>query len=261
MIGRPESILDAMESSGFSPDESAHEINLALQSPYVKGSELLRTGCRSETGCWRSIERATACIPRSAEIERRHKLSRDEFLREYYCTNRPVIITGMMDDWPAMRKWNLDYFAGTVRRPRGRGADGPDRGRQLRNRAREIYASRIRFGDFVEKVRTAGETNDFYLTANNNSSNRKVLPELWDDIVQIPEYLRERRSGRLLLDGPGRHDHAVPPRPDQQLHGAGDRSQASQDRSVVGHAPDAQLPSLLFAGRRTRPARRAASRR
>ena len=48
---------------------------------------------------------------RSGEIERRHRLSRDEFLREYYSTNRPVIITGMMDDWPAMRKWNLDYFA------------------------------------------------------------------------------------------------------------------------------------------------------
>ena len=42
--------------------------------------------------------------PQSAEIERRHKLSRDEFLREYYSTNRPVIITGMMDDWPAMRQ-------------------------------------------------------------------------------------------------------------------------------------------------------------
>jgi hypothetical protein len=35
----------------------------------------------------------------------------------------------------------------------------------------------------------AGEANDFYLTANNNSFNRKVVSELWDDIVQIPEYL------------------------------------------------------------------------
>ena len=57
-------------------------------------------------------------------------------------------------------------------------------------------------GDFVEKARTAGETNDFYLTANNNSLNRKVLSELWDDIVQMPEYLTADRPGGFFWMGP-----------------------------------------------------------
>jgi ribosomal protein L16 Arg81 hydroxylase len=51
-------------------------------------------------------------------------------------------------------------------------------------------------------VRNAGETNDFYLTANNSSSNRTVLSELWDDIVQIPEYLAADRPGGFLWMGP-----------------------------------------------------------
>ena len=38
-------------------------------------------------------------------------------------------------------------------------------------------------------MRTSGVTNDFYITANNNSANKDALPELWDDIVQIPEFL------------------------------------------------------------------------
>ena len=61
---------------------------------------------------------------------------------------------------------------------------------------------RIRFGDFVEKVRTAGDTNDFYLTANNDSAQPEALAELWDDIVQIPEYLDADQPGGFFWMGP-----------------------------------------------------------
>ena len=140
MVGQsPESVFEAMTASGFSADESAREVNAAVQSPYIKGSELLLNRLKKRDWLLAVYRKSNRLHPQSAEIERRHKLSRDEFLREYYSTNRPVIITGMMDDWPAMRKWNLDYFGRAVRRSRGRGADGPDRGRELRDRAGEIY--------------------------------------------------------------------------------------------------------------------------
>ena len=45
-------------------------------------------------------------------------------------------------------------------------------------------------------------TNDFYLTANNNSSNRKVLPELWDDIGRLPEYLQADQPSGFFWMGP-----------------------------------------------------------
>ena len=80
-------------------------------SPYIKGSELLLNRLKKRDWLLAVYRKNNRLHPQSAEIERRHKLSRIEFLREYYSTNRPVIITGMMDDWPAMRKWNLDYFA------------------------------------------------------------------------------------------------------------------------------------------------------
>jgi len=52
-------------------------------------------------------------------------------------------------------------------------------------------------------IRSSNGTNDFYLTANNNSSNKKALPELWDDIIQIPEYLDgSDRFGGFLWMGP-----------------------------------------------------------
>jgi hypothetical protein len=202
MVGHsPESIFESMTSSGFSPDEAALEINTAVQSPYIKGSALLLNRLKKRDWLLTVYRKSNRLHPQSAEIERRHKLSRDEFLREYYSTNRPVIITGMMEDWPAMRKWDLDYFAQRfgdrvveVQMGRTAGANYEIE--------REKYIQKIRFGDFVEKVRTAGQTNDFYLTANNSSANRHILPELWDDIVQIPEYLSGDQPGGFFWMGP-----------------------------------------------------------
>ena len=202
MVGQsPESVFHAMTASGFSADLAALEVNAAVQSPYIKGSELLLNRLKKRDWLLAVYRKSNRLHPQSAEIERRHKLSRDEFLREYYSTNRPVIITGMMDDWPAMRKWDLDYFAERfgdrvveVQMGRTKGANYETE--------REKYIQKIRFGDFVEKIRTAGQTNDYYLTANNSSANRQILAELWDDIVQIPEYLAVDQPGGFFWLGP-----------------------------------------------------------
>jgi len=44
------------------------------------------------------------------EVERRSGLSYAEFVREYLLPRKPVIITGVMDECPARRKWTPDYF-------------------------------------------------------------------------------------------------------------------------------------------------------
>ena len=80
-------------------------------------------------------------------------------------------------------------FPARVRRPRGRGAGRPQCERQLRSRTAISSVGRWSSPSSSRECSTAGETNDFYITASNNSANKAVLPELWDDIVQIPEYL------------------------------------------------------------------------
>jgi len=47
------------------------------------------------------------------------------------------------------------------------------------------------FGQYVDLVDAGGETNDFYITANNSDANKEALKELWDDVVLFPEYLRD----------------------------------------------------------------------
>jgi ribosomal protein L16 Arg81 hydroxylase len=177
---------------------------MAQESPYLRGSELLMSRLRKREWILSVYRKLNRLHPETSEIERRHRLSREAFLREYYTANRPVIITGMMDDWPAMRKWSLDYFAENfgereveVQMNRNAG----DQGAQYETN-RERFVGKIKFGEFIEKARTVGETNDFYLTANNNSSNRSILPELWDDIGRLPEYLKSDQPSGFFWMGP-----------------------------------------------------------
>jgi hypothetical protein len=46
----------------------------------------------------------------TVSVERVHDIGVEELRREYAEKNRPVIITGCFDHWPARKKWSLDYF-------------------------------------------------------------------------------------------------------------------------------------------------------
>ncbi len=123
-------------------------------------------------------------------VPRVRRPSRQEFLDQFYSRNQPCIIEGATDDWPARTRWTPEYFK-----------------QRLGDRLVEVQANRnsdpnyeinstkfkkeMRFGDFVDVVESAGETNDWYITANNDGKNKENLKELWEDVIQVPEYLRD----------------------------------------------------------------------
>jgi hypothetical protein len=198
----PASLFKILVDVGYSPQVANAEINAALQSPYIAGAKRLKNRLLKREWVI-DIQRKLNRL-RPLEIERRHQLPREAFLRDYYSVNQPVIITGMMDNWPAMQKWNLDYFSThfgerEVEVQFGRNADENFEMNSVAHRRT------MRFGDYVDLVKGASTTNDFYMTANNDSLNRAALSELWDDIVQIPEYLSPQsdRSGFLWFGPAG----------------------------------------------------------
>lgn len=44
------------------------------------------------------------------EIERVEKLTKKEFIENYYKPQKPVVITNQIEDWPAFTKWNFDFL-------------------------------------------------------------------------------------------------------------------------------------------------------
>jgi len=186
--GTPDSIAAAMTASGIPAPEAQAEIEAALASPYVRGGDLVRARLSKRDWLLETLSKLKRLHPDARQVERKHRLSRDEFLRDYYSQNRAVIITGMLEDWPALKSWSLDYFVHRlgdreVEVQFGRDAD-PDYEINQPRLARQML-----FGQFVETIRTAGVTNDLYITARNGGSNRGALGELWNDITQIPDYL------------------------------------------------------------------------
>lgn len=190
--GDPASLVRILIENGVAETDAAHEVQLALDSPYLKGASAAakRATDRLSKHEWvldvyRTLRRQTAG---SDALERRHKLSRDEFYRDYYLQNKPVIITGMLDDWPALEKWSLDYFrertgAAEVEVQMGRSSDSDYEINSTRLR------SRMPFSDYIDLLAATEGSNDFYMTANNSSQNRVALGKLWEDIGRLPEYL------------------------------------------------------------------------
>jgi hypothetical protein len=51
-----------------------------------------------------------AAMARAPRIERRARLTPEEFERDYRRKFEPVVIEGLIDDWPALRTWNFDVL-------------------------------------------------------------------------------------------------------------------------------------------------------
>ena len=45
-----------------------------------------------------------------AQIDRVTTISKEDFLKNYFKPQKPLIIERFIEDWPAFEKWNLDYM-------------------------------------------------------------------------------------------------------------------------------------------------------
>jgi Tfp pilus assembly protein PilF len=181
----PEAVAASLLTAGMAPDLVRREIQTALDHPYLQAGQAVAVRLKKRDWILNTYRTLDNLLP--ATVERKHRLSRDDFLRDYYSTNRPVIITGMLDNWPALQKWTPEYLREhyghlTVEVQAGRNAD-----RNYETNMQKLRRD-VLFADYVDMV-SGTSTNDVYMTANNASRNRETLKGLWNDIDMLPEYL------------------------------------------------------------------------
>jgi len=187
MLGtHPTALVPILTQAGIAVTEANSEIEAALRSPYLQGARRLAN--RVAKRDWVLAIQSQLNKLGDASVARRDKLSGDDFLQQHYRLNRPVIITGMLGHFPARQLWNLDYFERHFNERKvevqfGRDADAKYELNSIAHK-RELL-----FGDYVRMVRDSGRSNDFYMTANNDSRNRESLRELWNDVGTLPDYL------------------------------------------------------------------------
>lgn len=202
----PQDVFNVLVGQGVAAHEATREVQAALANPYLLGARQAgqRLKNRLKKHDWvldiyRTLNRQTVG---SELVERRHRLSREEFYSQYYLLNKPVIISGMLDDWPALAKWNFDFL---------RTHFGEREVEIQMGRAQDVnyeinsnqHKRKMPLANYLDMIQGAQESNDFYMTANNSSANRQALAELWQDIGRLPEYLNpESKDDGFLWLGP-----------------------------------------------------------
>jgi len=196
--GDPEGMTKILVSKGFDEEHSRLEVDAARGHPYVIASKAVVQQLRKRE--WvlhnsRMLREAVDCS--IAEIW--NSIDNASFFRNYYAINRPLIIRGGASKWPAVQLWNEEYLISKA----GHREVQIQSGRNSDTRY-EINASTHRevltFADFVTRVFRSGETNDFYMTAQNSDINGRVLEPLWPDVSPIPEMLEgDAKTGRMFF--------------------------------------------------------------
>jgi hypothetical protein len=121
-------------------------------------------------------------------IERIAPPSAEEFRERYVKPGRPVIVTGVMDSWPALQKWSLEYLSdafGARTVPVARVAEG----KVELAESGFAFNEGVGFGAFLARLAGGGRDGlpfDGYVTVDP----AEYLPELLGDL-RVPDFRPE----------------------------------------------------------------------
>ena len=181
----PESMVATMASSGLDPRECEQAIARMEDDPAFRAARRMQQVQRKLESVTSNLQRLWEWEPGYGRVEKRTSPSRDEFFERYVCGCRPVVLTDVAHDWPAMGRWSPDDLKSrfghlTVDIQDGRNDDRAYEENKLN------HTRSIRLATFVDRVLSGGPTNDYYLTANNEVLRRPEFTPLIADIGSLP---------------------------------------------------------------------------
>jgi hypothetical protein len=123
-----------------------------------------------------------------AWIRRVSGLGPEEFHHLYYALNRPVILTDVVDDWPARTKWSLDFLRANF----GSHVVAYQKGRSATDHRDAFVDHTVRapFGTFLDEISEVPDgMSPPYLIAHDRLLDRPEFRPLLDDIRLDERYL------------------------------------------------------------------------
>lgn len=181
----PDSMLATMVGAGLDPHESRAAIAHMEHDPAFLAARRMLQVQRKYESVMANMQKLWETSPRYGTVEKRKTPPRDEFIERYVRGCRPVVLTDVARDWPAMKRWSPQDLKARfgqlmVEIQDGRAQDPKYEENKLSHR------SVVKLGDFVDRVVQGGPTNDYYLTANNEVLRRPEFAPLLADIGSMP---------------------------------------------------------------------------
>ena len=126
-------------------------------------------------------------------IERREKLSYEEFAQRYLYPLRPVIVTDALQHWPARQRWTPDFFKNDFG-----GVEFASYGAEYEQYETSSAAGQMfKLSDYIDRVVSSTEERPVpYL---RNKILAQVFPALIKDVEPLPEYLFPNWLGEAFI--------------------------------------------------------------
>ncbi len=125
-------------------------------------------------------------------------ISDADFYANYYRVNRPLVIKGMGNPWPAVQQWCFETLKDKwghcpVEVQYGRNSD------PRYDQNHKAHTKHMPFAQYVDLVTSTEDSNDFYMTSRNMAENDKAFVGLLDDIDPLPSILNKNFSSTIAF--------------------------------------------------------------
>ncbi|MDQ6688617.1 MAG: cupin-like domain-containing protein [Actinomycetota bacterium] len=197
-------VVNVLQQHGMTPEQATSEIAAVRQDPCFTAGVRIGEQLRKLESVLDMRHELETLSPTAGVLAHHPVVTREQFLTRYYAANRPVLIEGLVDDWPALSRWNPGYLREIV--PDAQIEVMVDR---IQDPNYEInsdhHKSAMRMADYVDAVKASGPSNDIYMVANNHFLENDEVAALWSDFT-VPEiYLdaAQTKGSIFFWFGPG----------------------------------------------------------
>ena len=186
----PETILADVREAGIDPAAASGFMASLPHNPMFRAAERQRDRYLRFARAMHHVQAVRETSPDYGHVEKRSRVPRDEFIERYVRGCRPVVLTDLARDWPALQRWSFPEFKRrygslTVQVQGGRNADANFE----INKA--LHRRETNFAAFIDRILTSGDTNDEYLTANNELLRRPEFNGLLDEVGPLPDLFND----------------------------------------------------------------------
>jgi hypothetical protein len=182
----PESMLATMVGAGVDSAEGAAAIARMETDPAYLAARKVQQLQHKLESVMANQQKLLELAPDYQRVSKRREISQGEFLERHVRGSRPLVLTGVAADWPAMRRWSpqdlkarFGHLDVTIQAERN--ADPNYEQNKL------DHQRQVRLADFVDRVLAGGASNDYYLPANNEVLRRPEFAPLLADIGTLPK--------------------------------------------------------------------------
>lgn len=126
------------------------------------------------------------------EIQRIDSIEKTKFYQEYVAKNRPVIITGLTNDWPATNKWDFSYLQESFKDVEATTIPVKD-GNCDFNLENGVVTSDLSLGKTIHNLKAPIEGNGIAIATTDDSFPSELRADYWAPVYcKNGRYLRVR---------------------------------------------------------------------